>query len=73
MAIDWTKVVEQLQAELEAGQVSVKTKVGVQGGSKTFRDFRDIASLETIERNRDANNERDENGIMSLAEIDFNL
>jgi len=73
MAIDWTPIVEKLQADLLAGQPLIKTRVGVQGGSKTFRDFKDIASLDTIERNRDATDERDQNGIMSLAEIDFNL
>jgi len=74
MAIDWTLVVQNLQAELETqgSQILVKTKVGVQGGSKTFRDFKDIATLDTIQRNREASTERDNNGIASLAEIDFN-
>ena len=62
------------RSELEKNtELSVKEKTGVQGGSKTYRDFKDLAILDTIERNRDANNARDTNGIMSLPEIDNNL
>ena len=51
-----------------ANDLLLKSHQYANGGIKTFRDFRDIASMLNITRNQERQEERNNYGIVSLAE-----
>lgn len=72
--IDWESVLDKVEdALLSSDQILTKQYQSAHGGTKTYRDFKDIASLQTINKNRKALEESEDNGLLSFFEIDHTL
>lgn len=72
--VDWDAVVINVEDELTKmaanDHLMTKSYQTAHGGNKTFRDFKDVASLQGIRRNQEALTDRENNGLLSFFEYD---
>jgi len=73
MAIDFNDLLEKVGEQYNNASLdlTVKEVDFPHSGKKVYRDFADLAQLQTIVRNQAAFADREENGLMSLIERDF--
>lgn len=72
--VDWGAVISNVEDELTnlatKDMLMTKQKTAAHGGATIFRDFKDIASLQTIRKNQEALTDREDNGLLSFFEYD---
>jgi len=70
---DWSLVKTKFFNEITAPNFKVTQKeyTTSQGHRQVFRSLNELAQLNNIQRNIDAQEERDLNGIISLSELDY--
>jgi hypothetical protein len=72
--IVWTTLAQKVNSELTKPNFDIMTKSfsTTQGVSKESRSFQDIAFLQTVAKNQEAMENAENNGLVILAEMDWN-